>query len=380
VKGRRPRPLDDGDKWKAKGIADYYLIKTDFRGYAQMKAQINAQINALFLNPPTVLGWENCQMAILSNCTINTIKDAASALIDGNLVAFPTETVYGLGADATNESAVKKIYQTKGRPSDHPLIVHISNLKQLDRWAREIPEYAIKLARNFWPGAMTLILPRTDMAKDFITGGQDNVGLRIPDQSIAQALLAEFENQGGMGIAAPSANRFGKVSPTTAAAVESELGDYLSSKDLILDGGPCQVGVESTIINCTTTTPIILRAGAITKSMIEGATGITPLEESASKIKASGLLDSHYAPTAKVLLDQIPLPGEGLIALSDIPTPVGVIRLASPKNNIEYAKSLYQALRSGDDQKLKTIHVHLPRGEDIAVAIRDRMKKAAFSR
>ena len=213
-------------------------------------------------------------MSFISNCTATTIKDAATSLINGDLVAFPTETVYGLGADAGNEMAVKKIYQVKGRPSDHPLIVHISNLKQLDKWAREIPEYAIKLARSFWPGPMTLILPRTQLAKDFITGGQNNIGIRIPDQTLALALLTEFEQQGGAGVAAPSANRFGKVSPTTASAVEAELGAFLDSKDLILDGGACEVGVESTIIDCTTQSPIILRPGAITHSMIKEATGI----------------------------------------------------------------------------------------------------------
>ena len=316
-------------------------------------------------------------MSFISNCTAGAIKDAATSLINGDLVAFPTETVYGLGADAGNEKAVKKIYQVKGRPSDHPLIVHISDLKQLDKWAREIPEYAIKLARSFWPGPMTLILPRTQLAKDFITGGQDNVGIRIPDQTLALALLSEFEQQGGMGVAAPSANRFGKVSPTTAKAVEAELGAFLDSKDLILDGGSCEVGVESTIIDCTTQTPIILRPGAITIAMIKDATGLDVGSENILKTKASGLLESHYAPKAKVILDQTPNKGEGFIALSDIKTPEGVIRLASPKNNIEYAKQIYKALRDADEQQLKIVHAQLPTGDDIAVAIRDRLKKSA---
>ena len=316
-------------------------------------------------------------MSFISNCTASTIKDAATSLINGDLVAFPTETVYGLGADAGNEMAVKKIYQVKGRPSDHPLIVHISNLKQLDKWAREIPEYAIKLARSFWPGPMTLILPRTQLAKDFITGGQDNVGIRIPDQTLALALLTEFEKQGGMGVAAPSANRFGKVSPTTAAAVEAELGAFLDSKDLILDGGACEVGVESTIIDCTTQSPIILRPGAITYSMIKDATGIEPDTTNKVDTKASGLLESHYSPSAKVILDQTPQAGDGFIALSNIKTPQGVIRLAEPKNNIEYAKVLYQALRSADAQQIKTVHAHLPTGDDIAQAIIDRLNKSA---
>jgi len=316
-------------------------------------------------------------MSFISNCTAGAIKDAATSLINGDLVAFPTETVYGLGADAGNEKAVKKIYQVKGRPSDHPLIVHISDLKQLDKWAREIPEYAIKLARSFWPGPMTLILPRTALAKDFITGGQDNVGIRIPDQTLALALLSEFEQQGGMGVAAPSANRFGKVSPTTAKAVEAELGAFLDSKDLILDGGACEVGVESTIIDCTTQSPIILRPGAITHSMIKDATGIEPDTTNKVDTKASGLLESHYSPSAKVILDQTPQAGDGFIALSNIKTPQGVIRLAEPKNNIEYAKVLYQALRSADAQQIKTVHAHLPTGDDIAQAIIDRLNKSA---
>lgn len=316
-------------------------------------------------------------MSFISNCTASAIKDAATSLINGDLVAFPTETVYGLGADAANEKAVKKIYQVKGRPSDHPLIVHISNLKQLDKWAREIPDYAIKLARSFWPGPMTLILPRTALAKDFITGGQDNVGIRIPDQTLALALLSEFEQQGGMGVAAPSANRFGKVSPTTAKAVEAELGAFLDNKDLILDGGSCEVGVESTIIDCTTQTPIILRPGAVTSAMIKDATALDVGSENILKTKASGLLESHYAPRAKVILDQTPNIGDGFIALSDIKTPEGVIRLVSPKNNIEYAKQIYQALRDADEQQLKIVHAHLPTGDDIAVAIRDRLKKSA---
>jgi L-threonylcarbamoyladenylate synthase len=316
-------------------------------------------------------------MSFISNCTASAIKDAATSLINGDLVAFPTETVYGLGADAANEIAIKKIYQVKGRPFDHPLIVHISNLQYLDRWAREIPEYAIKLARSFWPGPMTLILPRKQLAKDFITGGQDNVGIRIPDQTLALALLSEFEQQGGMGVAAPSANRFGKVSPTTAKAVEAELGAFLDSKDLILDGGSCEVGVESTIIDCTTPSPIILRPGAVTIAMIKDATDLDVSSENTLKTKASGLLESHYSPSAKVILDQTPKAGDGFIALSNIKTPEGVIRLASPKNNIEYAKQIYKALRDADQQQLKIVHAHLPLGDDIAVAIRDRLKKSA---
>ena len=207
-------------------------------------------------------------MDITLNCTISTLKAAAASLVAGNLVAFPTETVYGLGADATNEKAVARIYEVKGRPADHPLIVHISSINNLEKWAKDVPEYAIKLARNFWPGPMTLILPRTELAKDFITGGQNNVGVRVPSHTVAVALLKEFESQGGLGIAAPSANRYSKVSSTSAEAVKIELGNFMKSKDKIIDGGPSLIGVESTIIDCTKNVPVILRPGAITKNMI----------------------------------------------------------------------------------------------------------------
>ena len=317
-------------------------------------------------------------MPFISNATASAIKDAATALINGDLVAFPTETVYGLGADATNKSAVNKIYVAKGRPADHPVIVHISNINLLDKWAKDIPEYAIKLARSFWPGPMTLILPRTDLAKDFITGGQDKVGIRIPDQALALALLTQFEEQGGSGVAAPSANRFGAVSPTTAAAVEEELGEYLGINDQILDDGACEVGLESSIINCAGPIPIILRPGAITAQMILEATNLKPLTENISKLKVSGLLDSHYAPKAKVILDQSPSAGDGFIALSDVITPEGVIRLASPKNNVEYAKTLYSALRQADTQGLSRVVIVSAKGDDLAVAINDRLAKAAY--
>jgi len=323
-------------------------------------------------------------MSIISNCTATAIKDAAAVLINGDLAAFPTETVYGLGADATNKDAIARIYKVKGRPEGHPLIVHISSLGNLDKWARDIPEYAVKLARAFWPGPMTLILPRTDLAKDFITGGQDNVGIRIPSHTVALALLIEFEDQGGLGVAAPSANRFGAVSPTTATAVEIELADYLSKNDQILDGGPCLVGVESTIINCTQTKPSILRPGAVTKEMIEETLGITiDLNTSNSgsiQIKAAGLLESHYAPNAKVFLTGVPSQGDGFIALDSFTTPTGAVRIAAPKTNEEYAQVLYEAFRLADSKGLRRVFVIPPTGDGIAVAINDRLAKSAFEK
>jgi len=323
-------------------------------------------------------------MSIISNCTATAIKDAAAALVKGDLVAFPTETVYGLGADATNEDAIARIYKVKGRPIGHPLIVHISSLTNLDKWARDIPEYAVKLARAFWPGPMTLILQRTDLAKDFITGGQDNVGIRIPSHTVALALLKDFESLGGLGVAAPSANRFGAVSPTTATAVEIELADFLSENDQILDGGPCSIGVESTIINCTQNKPSILRPGAVTQEMIEDTLGLTiDLNSSNSEsiqIKAAGLLESHYAPNAKVILTGSPEIGDGFIALDSFTTPSGAIRIASPKTNEEYARVLYEAFRSADIKGLERVFVIPPIGDGIAVAINDRLAKSAFEK
>ena len=321
----------------------------------------------------------------LSDCSSDSLKVAAKALREGSLVAFPTETVYGLGADATNELAVARIYKVKGRPSDHPLIVHIADLKHLEQWISEIPEYAIELAREFWPGPMTLILKRSALAKDFITGNQVTVGIRIPDNSLALGLLEAFHKIGGAGIAAPSANRFGQVSPTTAAAVREEIGDYLADTDLVLDGGQSAVGLESTIIDCTSSAPRILRPGAITKSMIEAFTKIKVSENlgtysSDLDIRVSGSIENHYAPKAKVVLDQEPTAGSGYIALEKIPTPVGVVRLAAPKSVEEFARLLYESMREGDHQNLTTIYIELPKGEGLAVAIRDRLSRSARGR
>jgi L-threonylcarbamoyladenylate synthase len=317
-------------------------------------------------------------MDIISNPSQDEIKKSAKALKDGHLVAFPTETVYGLGADATNEKAVSRIYFVKARPTNHPLIVHISSIKQLDKWAIDIPEYAIKLAKEFWPGPMTLILKRSHFAKDFITGGQDSIGLRVPNQGLALTLLSEFENLGGIGIAAPSANRYGAVSPTSTEAVKDELGKYLHSEDLILNGGQSIIGVESTIIGCSKDHPVILRPGATTTEMVESVTGIKiPENLEKNEIRAPGILEAHYSPKAKVLLNEPVKPGDGFIAAQNIKTPKGAIRLSSPATIEQYAKDLYRALRSGDQKLLKRIVVLPPAGEGLAAAIRDRLHKAA---
>jgi L-threonylcarbamoyladenylate synthase len=315
----------------------------------------------------------------LSNCTADAMLDAAAHLKAGDLVAFPTETVYGLGADASNSQAVARIYSAKGRPNDHPLIVHIASMERMGDWASDVPEYAITLARSFWPGPMTLILKRSELASDFITGGQDSVGVRVPDHVVALALLEAFERSGGKGVAAPSANRFGHVSPTTAVAVIEELGDYLSKDDLVLDGGACAVGVESTIIDCTAAAPSVLRPGAISVAMIEECTGLKTTQ-SDKEIRVSGSLENHYAPIAQVLLRENATAGQGLIAHLSIKTPEGVVRLASPNNDEEFARALYSALRDADARGLSEVVVVQPIGIGIAVAIRDRLARAANRR
>ena len=329
----------------------------------------------------------------LSKCTATAMVDAAANLLAGNLVAFPTETVYGLGADACNAEAVARIYSVKGRPADHPLIVHVASMEGLGDWADDVPGYAISLARDFWPGPLTLIMKRSELAGDFVTGGQDTVGIRVPDHPVALGLLEAFARAGGKGVAAPSANRFGNVSPPTAQAVADELSDYLAGEDQILDGGPCEVGVESTIIDCTGDAPRILRPGAVTVAMIEESKGLVvgDLNKQAGKnavdgsvvdeeeIRVSGSLDSHYAPVATVVLDQSPVAGQGFIAMADVATPEGVVRLAAPKSDEEFARVLYAALRAADEQGLQIVVVAQPAGDGLAIAIRDRLKRAAHS-
>jgi L-threonylcarbamoyladenylate synthase len=321
--------------------------------------------------------WDDSCMEIISGYTQGSIERASMALKNGSLVAFPTETVYGLGADATNEKAVSRIYSAKGRPTDHPLIVHISSFNFLDKWAIDIPEYALKLARDFWPGPMTLILKGSNLAKDFVTGGQESIGLRVPDHLVAQLLINEFEELGGYGVAAPSANRFGAVSPTTANAVEEELGNFLQAEDLILDGGHSRIGLESTVIDCTNDNPVVLRPGAVTTQMIQASTGCkTLVSQGISDVRAPGLMKAHYSPKAKVVIGMSADPGDGFIALKSVPSPPGVIRLASPANVEEFARVFYNALRSGDQKGLLKITVCEPGGDGLATAIRDRLSKA----
>jgi L-threonylcarbamoyladenylate synthase len=260
------------------------------------------------------------------------------------------------------------------------LIVHISSINQLDKWAIDIPEYARKLAEEFWPGPMTLILKKSQIAKNFITGGQENVGIRVPSHPVAFDLLSEFEKLGGVGIAAPSANKFGSVSTTTSKAVKDDLGDLLSIQDMILEGGQSELGVESTIINCLTLVPKVLRPGAITPSLITKLFGSrNSLDYVDNNIKAPGMHLSHYSPKAKVAIGGAINPGDGFIALAKFQTPDGAIRLAAPETIEQYAFQMYEALRLGDQKGLKKIIVLPPSGSELALAIEDRLTRASFS-
>lgn len=313
------------------------------------------------------------------------VATAAAVLRAGGLLGLPTETVYGLAADADSREAVARIYAAKGRPLDHPVIVHIADSSTVSEWAREFPAYARALADAFWPGPLTLVLPRTNRAQDFITAAQDTVALRVPQHPVALAVLREF----GGGVAAPSANQFGAVSPTTAAHVLNDLGERLDpARDAIIDGGDCGVGVESTIVDCTGTMPRILRPGAITREDIERVTG-QAVSETGSEIKAPGTLESHYSPDATVRLVETPeqllnLVGQlssagyvGVIAPEAVPTPMGAVRLSMPASDVQYAEELYAALHEADRLNLATVVALVPQGDGIAVAVRDRLTRAA---
>lgn len=315
-------------------------------------------------------------MTLIRQPTPENILLAARNLKVGALIGLPTETVYGLAADAENETAVEKIYRVKERPFDHPVIVHVGSIKYLKMWATEIPEYAFKLAKQFWPGPLTLILKRSTLAKNYITGMQDSVAIRIPNNNVALSIINEFHKLGGNGIAAPSANMYGGVSPTTAQAVVEEIGDKLSlNTDLIIDGGMCDIGLESTIISCLSSFPITLRPG---KVMIDSTLKNESEEKKfETKVKHSGDKLKHYSPQAKVVLRGTPTSGDGFIALASTETPRGCIRLSSPSDSNEFAKSLYRSLRLGDKMNLQRIYVELPIGNGIEIAIRDRLLRAA---
>ena len=306
---------------------------------------------------------------------------AAAAVRAGGLAAIPTETVYGLAARADEAAAVARIYAVKGRPADHPLIVHLPDAERALRWAASVPAYASRLAEAFWPGPMTLILPRAPGVGDFVTAGQPTVGLRVPDHPLTLAMLRALP----VGVAAPSANRFGRVSPTSAGHVTTELGDRLDpERDVILDGGSSRVGVESSIIACLGSRPVLLRPGAVSAAEVTQVTGL-PVGEPTEHpgVRAPGTLASHYAPRAKVVLGPASAqpPGAepiGLLAPAGVTTPAGVIRLLAPASDADYAAGLYSALREADALSLARVHVISPNGSGgLAAAVRDRVRRAA---
>lgn len=322
---------------------------------------------------------------------IHRVEDAVSALRDGGLVALPTETVYGLGADADSPTAVERIYAVKGRPPGHPVIVHCASAEHAWGWASSTPDWAVGLADECWPGPLTLVLPRAPRAGDHLTGGQDTVGVRVSAHPVMHEVLTQFAG----AIAAPSANLFGRVSPTTAEHVASGLGDRLNPEsDRILDGGPCTVGVESTIVDATGGGPRLLRPGGITASDIERITGLS-VTETDGRIRAPGSLASHYSPQATVILaepDQLDAilrsirphdshspPVIGLIAMTDVSVPheASVVRLCAPQNTAEYARVLYAALRHADDNQMDTVVAVPPSNHGIGAAINDRLRRAA---
>jgi L-threonylcarbamoyladenylate synthase len=333
---------------------------------------------------------------MILNASDAAVAQAAQALRDGHLVGLPTETVYGLAANATDDAAVAKIFVAKGRPADHPLIVHVASVDQVTLFASQVPEFAQRLMQAFWPGPLTLILPRKPGVATASAGGQDSIGLRCPSHPLAQQLLRACAAMGVDGLSAPSANRFGRVSPTTAAHVQSELGTAL----LILDGGECDVGIESTIIDCTRGEPVLLRPGQITRAHIEAACGRAVLDKDTpqevlgqSAPRASGTLESHYAPRAKVRLMTAADIAHKLQALGPHANNLGLWSTERPTNQEglgagvlwrqqattaeQAAHDLFSVLRDLDARGVTQIWVQLPPDTPDWEGVRDRLQRAA---
>ena len=305
------------------------------------------------------------------------VRRAAEILRRGGLVAFPTETVYGLGADASNAAAVKRLYEVKRRPPEHPLIVHFASADDAFRWAREVPDGAKALAKRFWPGPLTLILKRSSLAEGFVTGGQDNVGLRVPSHPVAHDLLLSF----GRGVAAPSANRFGHVSPTTAAHVRDDLGKDV---DLVLEGGASEVGIESTIVDFSSGSPVLLRPGHIAAAQLEEVLGITIQEKDQSSPRHSGGLERHYAPSTSARLVRTHELDREIAKLGD---KVAVLAFSRPDERVDYwlrmprepqafAQRLYAALRELDTAGCDSILIESPPDAPEWAAVLDRLRRA----
>ena len=318
--------------------------------------------------------------------TPENIAYAARLLRAGELVSFPTETVYGLGADARNADAVRRIFAAKGRPANHPLIVHIADAAMLAQWATAVPAVAHALAKAFWPGPLTLILPRGPAAGDVVTGGQDSVGLRVPGHPVAQALLAGFAALGGQGIAAPSANRFGRISATTAQHVADDFGQEIA---LILDGGPCRHGIESTIVAFADGDAVLLRPGAISVADLARVLGRAPPAADAGSPRVSGTLETHYAPRtpARLMpsseltaaLGQLARPGAHIAVLAHSVAQPPLIAGAwfdAPTHDTAYAQQLYANLRALDALAADEIWIEAPPDGPEWHAVRDRLRRA----
>ena len=311
------------------------------------------------------------------------LSRAVETLRRGGLVAFPTETVYGLGADADNAAALARLYAVKGRPGEHPVIVHVGAPAQLTEWAADVPVAARRLGDELWPGPLTLVVRRAARVLDGVTGGGDTVGVRVPDQPVALALLRAFDG----GIAAPSANRFGHVSPTTAGDVRADLGDDV---EVVLDDGPCPVGVESTIVDCTGDELVILRPGGVTRERVEEVSGWAVGVRGDGLTRAPGTLKSHYAPEATVLVvdrDDLPRRATALVAagqrvavLAPGPVPAlppDLVVLDAPADSDEYAQVLYARLREVDRRGVDVLLAVPPPDAGVGVAVRDRLRRAA---
>lgn len=302
----------------------------------------------------------------------------------GGLVAFPTETVYGLGADAANPAALRRLYAVKGRPPDHPVIVHLPRGADLDDYACAVPDVGCALADAFWPGPLTLVLHRrAGRVADEATGGRETVGLRVPAHPVALALLDTF----GRGIAAPSANRFGRVSPTTAAHVRADLGDDV---DVVLDGGPCTVGIESTIVDCTRPEPVVLRTGGVTDAQLATVIGTAPAHMTEGQVAAPGTLAAHYRPHARVEVvtageldacaGRHARAGRRVAVLAQRPPPAlegDVVVLTAPRDPDEYAQVLYTRLREADALGADVVVAVPPPPEGVGRAVADRLRRAA---
>ena len=317
--------------------------------------------------------------------TPDLLAQAVETLRRGGVIALPTETVYGLAANAEDELAVRRVFAIKGRPATHPLIVHVARAEELSSWARHVPEEARRLAAAFWPGPLTLVLPRSARATDAVTGGQDTVALRVPDHPVALAVLDAL----GGGVAAPSANRFGRVSPTTAEHVRVDLGDEV---DLLLDGGPCTVGVESTIVDLSGGAPAVLRPGGLAVEELERVLGRQVPVRTSVTVRVSGSLASHYAPRAGVVLAEpsdvaarvaaLRAQGRsvGVLGPPTIPLPPEVPRYDVPEDPAGAARLLYTRLREADLRGHDVLVACLPRAEGLGIAVRDRLARAAAPR